>query len=318
MISTDPFKFSKSNCTKLVFIVIAAFCISPWLSPPLALAIGIVFAQIGKNPFEKYNHKAIQWLLKLAVIGLGFGMSVTSALSAGKEGVYLSIASISLTLLLGLSLGKFFKIDKKIVQLISSGTAICGGSAIAAISPIIRAKPKQISVAVGVVFLLNSVALFIFPEIGHFLGLSQHQFGLWSAIAIHDTSSVVGAAQVYGNEALEIATTVKLARALWILPVSLLFAVFSGGSLKKVKIPYFIGIFILAIIVNTYLPAIHSVAPYIVSVSKSSLTLVLFLIGTTLSFSSMKKVGYKPLVLAIGVWVFISVLSLLIIVKTTH
>lgn len=305
------------SLAKLLYIGLAILCLMPFMSPPIALAIGLIIAQVVKNPFSELSHKAVQWLLKVAVIGLGFGMSVSSALAAGKQGFLFTVASITLTLSLGIILGKLLGIDKKITQLISSGTAICGGSAIAAISPIIKADAKQISISIGIVFLLNSVALFVFPAIGHYFELSQQQFGLWSAIAIHDTSSVVGAADVYGAQALEVATTVKLARALWILPVSLLFVLFSRGSTKKVKIPYFIGLFILAIIANTYIPNIDIVAPSIVSASKIALTIVLFLIGTSLNFSSLKKVGIKPLVLAISIWVFISVLSLIIILKTT-
>lgn len=302
---------------ELLYIGLALLCLFPFMSPPIALVVGLIIAQVIENPFSDLSHKAVQWLLKIAVIGLGFGMSVGSALSAGKQGFLFTVASITLTLSLGLVFGKFLGIDKKITQLISAGTAICGGSAIAALSPIIKADAKQISISIGIVFLLNSIALFIFPAIGHYLDLSQHQFGLWSAIAIHDTSSVVGAADVYGAKALEVATTVKLARALWILPISMVFVLFSGGSFKKIKIPYFIGLFILAIITNTYVPHIEIVAPYIVSASKVALTLVLFLIGTSLSFSSLKEAGAKPLFLAIGVWVFISVLSLVVILKTT-
>jgi len=305
------------SLAKLLYVGLAVLCLMPFMSPPIALAVGLIIAQVLKNPFSELSHKAVQWLLKVAVVGLGFGMSVSSALAAGKQGFLFTVASITLTLSLGLIIGKFLGIDKKITQLISSGTAICGGSAIAAISPIIKADAKQISISMGIVFLLNSLALFIFPAIGHYLELTQHQFGLWSAIAIHDTSSVVGAADVYGAQALEVATTVKLARALWILPVSLLFVLFSKGSAKKVKIPYFIGLFILAIIANTYMPNIEIVAPYIVSASKVALTLVLFLIGTSLNFTSLKKVGAKPLFLAIGIWIFISILSLTVILETT-
>jgi len=305
------------SMAELLYIGLALLCLFPFMSPPIALVVGLIIAQVIENPFSDLSHKAVQWLLKIAVIGLGFGMCVGSALSAGKQGFLFTVASITLTLFLGLAVGKFLGIDKKITQLISAGTAICGGSAIAALSPIIKADAKQISISIGIVFLLNSIALFIFPAIGHYLDLSQHQFGLWSAIAIHDTSSVVGAADVYGAKALEVATTVKLARALWILPISMVFVLFSGGSFKKIKIPYFIGLFILAIITNTYVPHIEIVAPYIVSASKVALTLVLFLIGTSLSFSSLKEAGAKPLFLAIGVWVFISVLSLVAILKTT-
>lgn len=304
------------SLAKMLYIGLTILCLMPFMSPPLALAVGLIIAQVIENPFSDLSHKTVQWLLKIAVVGLGFGMNVSSALAAGKQGFLFTVASITLTLSLGIILGKLLGLDKKITQLISSGTAICGGSAIAAISPIIKADAKQISISIGIVFLLNSVALFIFPAIGHYFELSQQEFGLWSAIAIHDTSSVVGAADVYGPQALEVATTVKLARALWILPVSLLFVVFSKGSAKKVKIPYFIGLFILAIVANTYVPNIETVAPYIVSASKIALTLVLFLIGTSLSFSSLKKVGIKPLFLAIAVWAFISILSLTVIMQT--
>lgn len=313
-----PIFGKRISLVKLLYLGLAILCLMPFMSPPIALAVGLIIAQVVKNPFSDLSHIAVQWLLKVAVIGLGFGMSVGSALAAGKQGFLYTVASITITLSLGLVLGKLLGIDKKITQLISSGTAICGGSAIAAISPIIKADAKQISISIGIVFLLNSIALFVFPAIGHYFELSQQQFGLWSAIAIHDTSSVVGAADVYGAKALEVATTVKLARALWILPVSLLFVLFSKGSAKKVKIPYFIGFFILAIIANTYVPTIEIVAPYIVSASKVALTVVLFLIGTSLSFSSLKKVGIKPLLLAITVWIFISILSLTIILQTPN
>ena len=306
------------SLTKIIFIVIAAVCLLPFVSTPIALAVGVVVAQILGNPFKEESHQAINWLLKIAVVGLGFGMSVSSALVAGKNGFLFTVGSIAVTLSLGLLVGNFLGIDKKISQLISSGTAICGGSAIAAISPIIKADAKQISVAIGIVFLLNSVALFLFPIVGHFFALSQQQFGIWCAIAIHDTSSVVGAADVYGPKALEIATTVKLARALWILPVSVAFAIFSKGSAKKIKIPYFIGLFVLVIVVNTYVPGVEVVAPYLVKCAKIALTLTLFLIGSTLTFKSLKAVGIRPLLQAIIVWAFISIVSLAIILHTVN
>ena len=301
----------KPAITSVLFVLLCLACLLPVVNPPIALAAGIVFAQFFQNPFQQKTQTSINWLLKLSVIGLGFGMNIDKALAAGKAGFLFTIISISLTIGLGILIGKIFKIDQKIAKLISSGTAICGGSAIAAISPIIKADAKQISIAIGSVFLLNSLALFLFPLLGHYFNMSQHQFGIWSAIAIHDTSSVVGAAQVYGNEALEIATTVKLARALWILPVSVLFALSSQTELKKIKIPYFIGLFILAIIANTYIPNIEFVAPGIVSVSKMGLTLVLFLIGSTLNYKSFIQVGIKPVILAVFIWIFISIVSLI-------
>ncbi|MDN3594066.1 YeiH family protein [Zunongwangia endophytica] len=301
----------KISTHQIVFLLLCLACFLPVVNPPIALAIGIVFAQLAKNPFQEKTQLTINWLLKMSVIGLGFGMNFDKALAAGKDGFIFTIISISLTIGAGLLLGKLFRIDQKIAKLISSGTAICGGSAIAAISPIIKADSKQISIAIGSVFLLNSIALFLFPAIGHYFNMSQHQFGIWSAIAIHDTSSVVGAAQVYGNEALEIATTVKLARALWILPVSVLFAFSSHTALKNIKIPYFIGLFILAILANTYIPNLDWLAPKIVAFSKTGLTLVLFLIGSGLRYNSFKRVGVKPVFLAVIIWVFISVISFL-------
>jgi len=309
--------FGKSfSVIKILFLALASVCLLPWISSSIALALGLVTAQLIGNPFMELSGKAVNWLLKVSVVGLGFGMNMFSAFRAGEDSFLFTVASITLTISIGLLIGKYFDIDKKITQLISCGTAICGGSAISAISPIIKADNKQISISIGIVFLLNSIALFIFPPIGHLLELSQHQFGIWSAIAIHDTSSVVGAAEIYGNKALEVATTVKLARALWIIPVSLLFAVFSKAGINKVRVPYFIGLFILAIIANTYLTSVQAMSPYIVKIAKTGLTLTLFLIGSGLTFKSLRDVGAKPILLAVSLWVFISVSSLIIIVKT--
>jgi uncharacterized integral membrane protein (TIGR00698 family) len=222
--NTFPFFSINIKVQQLIFAVLVLVCISGLISPPVALVLGLVVANISGNPFLKFNAKAINVLLQLSVIGLGFGMNVNSALSAGKMGFLFTVASIFSTLLLGLFLGRWLKIDNKISHLISCGTAICGGSAIAAIAPVIQSDEKQTSVALGVIFILNSIALFLFPAIGHWLHLTQQEFGLWCAIAIHDTSSVVGAANKYGPEALQIATTVKLARALWIVPIALITA----------------------------------------------------------------------------------------------
>ncbi|MCF4101546.1 putative sulfate exporter family transporter [Gillisia sp. M10.2A] len=303
------------NLKKFLFILLGVLSFSTLLSPPYALALGIFTAQTLGNPFLLSSQKLVNWLLKIAVIGLGFGLDLTTALKAGKNGFVLTIFSISATILLGLLIGKFLGIDKKITQLISTGTAICGGSAIAAVSPIIKANAQQISISIGIVFLLNSVALFVFPLVGHILELSQTQFGLWSAIAIHDTSSVVGAASVYGDQALKIATTVKLARALWILPISLIFAFLSKGACNKIHIPYFIGFFILAILANSYIPVLQSFSPGIIYISKLFLCLVLFLIGSTLNYKSLRNIGMKPLLLAISIWIFIAIASLVIIMN---
>lgn len=298
------------NTRKIIFIVAALFCLLPLMSPPLALLLGLAIAQLIVHPFINFNHKATNWLLKLAVIGLGFGMDLSFALKAGREGLLFTVASIFSVLTLGFILGKLFKTERKTSFLISAGTAICGGSAIAALSPVMKAGEKEISAALGIVFILNSAALFIFPEIGHALNLSQSQFGIWCAIAIHDTSSVVGAASKYGEQALQIATTVKLARALWIIPVAFGTAFVFKSDQKKVKIPYFIGLFILAMLANTYLPFLKPFAPYAVNVAKTGLTLTLFLIGSGLSFKVIKSVGVKPFLQGVILWVAISSVSL--------
>lgn len=296
-----------------IFVAVIILCLFSIISPPIALLLGVLIVNIFGNPFLAFNHKAITFLLQFSVVGLGFGMNVSSAISAGKEGFLLTVLSIVSTLIFGLLLGKWLKTDKKTSHLISCGTAICGGSAIAAISPVIKSNENQTSIALGVIFILNSVALFVFPFIGHQLDMSQKDFGLWCAIAIHDTSSVVGAANKYGAEALEIATTVKLARALWIIPISILTAVIFKNKNSKIKIPYFIALFILAMLFNTYVPAMTIIAPSVVGVAKIGLTITLFLIGATLNVSTLKAVGVKPLLQGIVLWVFIAFLGLVAI-----
>lgn len=294
---------------QLLFAVAVLLCLTPLVTPPVALVLGLVVALFIGHPFLQLNHKATHVLLQVSVVGLGFGMNAATALKAGREGILFTVASILGTLTVGLLMGRFFKIEKKTSLLISGGTAICGGSAIAALSPVIRAGERQVSVALGVVFILNSVALFVFPVVGHWLGLSQTQFGLWSAIAIHDTSSVVGAAGRYGPEALQIATTVKLARALWIIPVSLVAALVFGEKGGRVKIPWFIGLFVVAILVNTWLPA-PAVSRAIVAAAHAGLTVTLFLIGAGLSRQVLKNTGVKPLMQGVLLWVLVSGVAL--------
>jgi uncharacterized integral membrane protein (TIGR00698 family) len=285
------------------------------MSPPTALLLGLIIAQLTDNPYAQPTHKATHWLLQASVVGLGFGMNIASALHAGREGILFTIVSIITVLTTGLLAGHFLKIDKITSFLISAGTAICGGSAIAALSPVVKAEEKQISVSLGVVFILNSIALFLFPVIGHHLHLSQTQFGLWCAIAIHDTSSVVGAASRYGVQALQVATTVKLARALWIIPLAFTSTIaFKTGS-KKVKIPYFIGLFILAMLINSYVPFINPIVSYLTGIARIGLTLTLFLIGSGLSFKKLKSVGVVPLFQGVMLWVLISGLSVFAILK---
>jgi len=299
-----------ANTSKLIFILCIIFCFTPFASPAIALLLGLAVAQLTGHPYLNLNHKATHILLQVSVVGLGFGMNVHSALQAGKEGVLFTIASISSTLILGYFIGKWLHIEKKTSFLIASGTAICGGSAIAAISPVIKAEEKQISVALGCVFILNSFALIIFPVIGHHFNLSQTQFGLWCAIAIHDTSSVIGAASKFGPHALEVATTVKLARALWIVPIAFLSSYLFKNKTKKVQIPWFIALFILATLANTFLPAIKGLSGYLTSLAKIGLTLTLFLIGAGLSRKVLLSVGLKPLFQGVVLWIMISVTAL--------
>lgn len=306
----------KSITTReLIFLVAVVLCLSPFITPPIALLMGLIIAQFIGHPYLHLNHKATHLLLQISVVGLGFGMNVDSALKAGQSGLLFTIASILITLTAGYLLGKALKIDKKTSFLIASGTAICGGSAIAAIAPVIKAEEKQISVALGTIFILNSIALILFPFIGHYLNLSQTQFGLWCAIAIHDTSSVVGAASKYGPQALEIATTVKLARALWIIPIAFLSSFLFKNKDTKVKIPYFIGLFVLAMIANTYLPFIQDISFYLTSIAKSGLTLTLFLIGCGLSKKVLSSVGYKPLLQGVALWLLISSMALWVVLN---
>ena len=304
--------FQNKNFLKILFIILAALCFLPIVSPPIALFLGIIFVNIFGQVFNA--DKIIKIVLQVSIVGLGFGINLKQALQAGSEGFLFTVFSITLIVVLGIVLGYIFRIDKIITQLISFGTAICGGSAIAAIAPILKADGKQTSVSLGIIFLLNALALFIFPEIGQYFHLSQNQFGIWSAIAIHDTSSVVGAASKYGHEALQTATTVKFARALWIIPISFMLS-FLNKSGGKIKIPYFIGFFVLAILVNSYFPAIKEVTDYVVDFSKSSLKVALFLIGTGLSFQNLKNIGIKPLLLGIILWVVISVISLFAVLE---
>jgi uncharacterized integral membrane protein (TIGR00698 family) len=290
---------------KPLFITAAAATLLPVVSAPVALLMGIALAQAVGNPYARITGKVTHWLLQLSVIGLGFGMNAHQALKAGSEGFLLTVASISATMLLGWGLTRILGIDKHTGHLISSGTAICGGSAIAAIAPVVKASNKQLSVALGIIFLLNSAALFLFPVLGHMFHLSQTQFGLWSAIAIHDTSSVVGAASRFGDEALQVATTVKLSRALWIIPVALITSLLFRINGSRIRIPWFIGIFILAMLLNTIVP-LGRISNVLTSSAKTGLSLTLFLIGANLTREVLQGIGWKPLLLGILLWAFIS------------
>ena len=297
----------KKLLLQILFLALAVLSFSPIVSPPIALLFGILFVNIFGKVLE--TDSFVKKLLQYSIVGLGFGINLNTAIEAGSQGFLFTVSTIALVMIFGLLLAKILKIDKTIAQLISAGTAICGGSAIAAVAPILKANSKQTSVALGIVFVLNAVALFIFPEIGHFFNLTQNQFGIWSAIAIHDTSSVVGAASKYGNEALQVATTVKLARALWIIPLAFLISIFTKSE-GKIKIPYFIGFFVLAILAGTYLPFLQNFNSIISEISRDTLKVALFLIGAGLSLQNLKNIGIKPLLLGIILWIFISSISL--------
>lgn len=303
----------KRILSKPIFVILILVALFGFINSPVALLSGFIFTLIFSNPFIKQSQKAIHILLKVAVVGLGFGMFIKETLETSKDGFALTFFSIVLTVSLGIGLTKLLQLDRKLGHLITSGTSICGGSAIAAISPVIKADGKTISLALGIVFLLNSIALFVFPAVGHFLNLTQEHFGLWAAIAIHDTSSVVGAAMGYGDEALRIATTVKLSRTLWIIPLSIFSIFLFKTKGQKIQIPYFIGLFILAIFINSYhlLPVV--ITSNILLISKRLLVVTLFLVGSSISIKDLKETGLKPIVLAVSLWIFISIFSLVYI-----
>lgn len=308
--SHSKLQFFAEKRGKTIFILGMVFSVTPLTSAPFAFLLGFIFAQFINHPFSNINLKISNALLKISIIGLGFGMDFFNAIKAGKEGFFFAGISIFAVLTLGLLLGKIFNIDRKTSFLISSGTAICGGSAIAALSPIITAGEKQISVSLGTVFILNSIALFLFPVIGSAFHLSQTQFGVWCAIAIHDTSSVVAAAEEFGEPALLVATSVKLARALWIVPVAVFTSLLFKTDFKRVNAPFFIGFFVLAILANTYIPSIQIIAPLLVTFSKAGMALTLFLIGTSLSIQELKMIGLKPFIQGTLLWIFITVTAL--------
>ena len=292
----------------LIDFIPGAFPYTHWLTPPVALFLGLAFALLCGQAHPKFNKKTSKYLLQYSVVGLGFGMNLHAALASGKEGMEFTILSVVGTMLIGWFIGrKVLKVDRDTSYLISSGTAICGGSAIAAVGPVLRAKDSEMSVALGTIFVLNAIALFVFPVIGHWLGMSQHEFGTWAAIAIHDTSSVVGAGAAYGEEALKVATTIKLTRALWIIPLAFVTSFLFKSKGQKVSIPWFIFFFILAMVVNTYLLAgVPQVGQIINHIARKGLTITLFFIGASLSRDVLKSVGVKPLVQGVLLWMVIS------------
>ena len=295
---------------KSLFFILLVFCVTPWATPPIALGIGLLFGLSLGHPYASKNSKITKILLQVCIVALGFGINLRKVVDAGRDGILLTLATIAGTLLAGYAFGKLLSVNRVVTHLVSSGTAICGGSAIAAVGPVVDASEEQMSISLATVFVLNAVALFIFPPIGRGLALSQEQFGLWSAIAIHDTSSVVGAASRFGDEALAIATTVKLTRALWIVPLTFLTAYLFRKKDAKITVPWFILYFLIASIIGSMLPQLGNIWSSIAAASKIGFKLTLFLIGAGLTRRSLAAVGARPLVLGVILWAFISIGSL--------
>lgn len=304
--------------TKAIMFIVVAFA-TIFTTPAVGLLAGIIYTLVVGNPFPKESKKTSKYLLQFSVVGLGFGMNLHEALLSGKEGMLFTIVSVAAVLIIGWFLGKWFKLPKTSTYLISSGTAICGGSAIAAVAPLTKSSDSEISVSIATIFILNALALFIFPPLGLLLGLDDVQFGTWAAIAIHDTSSVVGAGEIYSNYAghtnlaLQTATTVKLTRALWIIPLTIVTMFIFKDKNSKISIPWFILFFVVAMIANTYANIPISISKAVVWTAKKTLIVTLFLIGAGLSVDAIKKVGFKPVLLGVMLWVFIGIAGLLIV-----
>ena len=303
---------------KLIFFAALILAASGWVSPPIALLGGLIYGFSLSHPYSAQSKRLAKFLLQASVVALGFGMNFNEVVRAGRSGFAYTAISITVAMALGLGLGYFIRVEKKSAFLISAGTAICGGSAIAAVGPIAEANDEQMAVALGTVFILNSVALFLFPVVGFALKMSQEQFGLWSALAIHDTSSVVGAAAKYGSTALAIATTIKLARALWIVPLSLATAI-ALKSKARIQWPWFILFFCLAALMNSLLPRFGPTFNLLNHAGKIGLTVTLFLIGTGLNKSTLKNVGFRPLLQGLTLWIIVGTGTLaLILMNRLH
>lgn len=319
----------------IVFFPFSAVMGTTLISAPIALALGLIFALTFGTPYPKVNKWLSKKLLQASVVGLGFGMNLLASLKSGAEGMIFTVASVVCVMVLGVILGRYMGINNKTSYLISSGTAICGGSAIAAVGPVVNADQDEMAVSLGVIFILNAIALFIFPPMGHFFGLSQAQFGTWAAIAIHDTSSVVGAGAAYGPEACDLATLIKCTRALWIIPLAIFtmwfFPRYNSRTSKnaadkskgkaKISIPWFILYFVVAMVVNTYTPdswrpALDPIYGWLYAAARQCLIAVLFAIGAGLSMKVIKSVGVKPMIQAITLWIAIGAVSLFVVMST--
>ncbi len=303
---------------KRLFFLALILAASGLISPPFALLGGLIYGLTVAHPFHLESKNLAKFLLQASVVGLGFGMNLHEVVRAGRSGFLYTAVSITVVMLLGLGLGYLIRVGKKSSFLIAAGTAICGGSAIAAVGPIAEANDEEMAVSLGAVFILNSVALFLFPAIGFALHMTQSQFGLWSALAIHDTSSVVGATARFGQIALAVGTTVKLARALWIVPLSLVTAT-TLKSKTRIQWPWFILLFCLAALLNTLLPAFNPAFAAASRLGRIGLTVTLFLIGTGLNRETLKKVGVRPLLQGLTLWIVVGSATLaLILVNWIH
>jgi uncharacterized integral membrane protein (TIGR00698 family) len=303
-----------SNPPSILFLAGAIASVTPFVGPPLALTLGLIFGLFVPHPFRVQSKRLTRTLLQASVVALGFGMNLHQVVAAGRSGFVYTAVGIVFVMLLGTALGRIFQVESTAAFLIAAGTAICGGSAIAAVGPIAGASDEEMSVSLGTIFLLNSVALLLFPAIGAALKLSQPQFGLWAALAIHDTSSVVGAAAKYGSVALVIGTTVKLARALWIVPMSVGTAAVKRSS-AKIRWPWFILWFTVAAVLNTYIPAGAPVFLGLSALGRIGLTLTLYLIGSGISRATLKQVGFRPLLQGVVLWIVVASLSLWLITR---
>lgn len=294
-----------------LYYIIPVLCLFPFFSPPLALFCGILLAIFYKGETVYNSSKLTKYLLQASIVFMGFAMPLNEVIATGKNGFVITLVSVFVTLFIGIALGKLFKVEKNTSLLISGGTSICGGSAIAAIAPVLDAKSNQISFALAVIFILNAIALFVFPAVGHLFNMDETHFGYWAAIAIHDTSSVVGACAAYGEKALQVGTTVKLTRTLWIIPLAFVIAFMNKNKSTKINIPWFIGLFLLAIIIGTYAPGMEETNSHLAWMGRKGMTVSLFLIGTSIKISEVRKVGIYPFLQGVLLWIIVSFASLL-------
>ena len=295
----------------IAFVLLILF--TSLLNSAMALVAGLVVGLLLGNPFRHHTVKGAKLLLQAAMVGMGFGIDLHQVAETGLIGMVYTFVSLAATMLVGLLLGKLFLTPPRLTHLVSSGTSICGASAIAAVAPAIKANDEEITVALGIVFILNALALFVFPPVGHLLQLTQEQFGIWAGIAIHDTSSVVGAAARFGDESILIATTVKLTRALWIVPLVLVSGLMYKTGERKLSIPLFIVLFVLASVISTFIPAVANLSPEIIAIAKKLMLLSLFFIGANISLRALKSISPKPFWQGLLLWLFVSITSLAII-----